>query len=64
MLFVGVLNSRSNFVQLGEHDTIQVVRKMTKDSRDNSHCEQSYQKSIQGPTKYQTDLTRRTKHRS
>jgi len=32
---------------------------MTKDSRDNSHREQSSQQSSQDPTKDQTDLTRR-----
>jgi len=64
MLFAGVLNSRSNSLQLGGHDTIQVAKKMTKDSRDNSQCEQSSQQSSQGPTKYQMDLTRRiTWHR-
>ena len=40
-------------------NTIQVAKKMTKDSKDNSHCEQSSQQSSQGPTKYQTGLTRR-----
>jgi len=45
-------------------DTIQVAKKMTKHSRDNSHCDQSSQQSSQGPTKYQTDLSRkRTGHR-
>jgi len=44
-------------------DTIQVAKKMTKDSRDNSHCEQSSQQSSQDPTKDQTNLTRkRTGH--
>ena len=64
MLFTGVLNSRSNSFQHGEHDTIQVPKKMTKDSRDNSHYEQSSQQSSQDPTKDQTNLTRRrTGHR-
>jgi len=35
-------------------DTIQVAKKMTKDSRGNSHYEQSFQQSNQDPTKYQT----------
>jgi len=49
---------------LSTSDKIQVAKKMTKDSRDNSHCEQSSQQSSQDPTKYQTDLTRRrTWHR-
>ena len=59
MLFVGVLNSMSNSLQLGRHDTIQVAKKMTKDSRDNSHYDQSSQQLSQDPTKDQTDLTRR-----
>jgi len=64
MLFAGVLYSRSNSLQLGGHDTIQVAKKATKDLRNNSHCEQSSQQSSQGPTKYHTDLTRRrTWHR-
>ena len=45
-------------------DTIQVAKKITNDSRDNSHCEQSSQQSSQDPIKDQTDLTRRrTGHR-
>jgi len=45
MLFVVVLNLRSNSLQLGGHDTIQEAKKMTKDLRDNSHREQSSQQS-------------------
>ena len=59
MLFAEFLNSRSISLQLGGHDAIQVAKKMTKDSRDKSHCEQSSQQSSQNPTKYHTDLTRR-----
>jgi len=59
MLFARVLNWRSNSLQLWGHDTIQVAKKMAKNSRDNSHSEQSSQQLSQGPTKYQTDLSRR-----
>jgi len=55
------LNYRSN----NNSDTIQLAKKMTKDSRENSHCEQSFQQLSQDPTKDRTDLTRRrTGHRS
>jgi len=59
MLFVEILNSRSNSLQLGGYDTIQVAKKMTKNSRDNSHCKQSSQQSSQDPSKDQSNLTRR-----
>ena len=45
-------------------DTIQVDKKMTKDSRDHSHYKQSSQQSSQDSIKDLTDLTRgRTWHR-
>ena len=45
-------------------DTIQVDKKMTKDSRDHSHYEQSSQQTSQNPTNDLMDLTRgRTGHR-
>jgi len=63
MLFARVLNSKSNYLQLGGHDIIQEDKQMTKDSRDNSHGEQSSHQSSQSPTKDLTDLTiRRTGH--
>ena len=59
ILFAGVPNSRSNSLQHGGHDIIQEDKQMTKDSRDNSHGEQSSQQSSQGPTKNLIDHTRR-----
>jgi len=58
MLFAGVINLRLNSLQLGGHDTIQVAKKMTKDSRDNSHCEQSSQQS----SVLSSGLLKRQKH--
>ena len=44
-------------------DIIQEHKKMTKDSRDNSHSEQSSQQTSQDPTKDPTNLIRRrTRH--
>ena len=64
MLSAGVLNLRSNSLKLRGHDTIQVDKKMTKDSRDHSYYEHSSQQSSQDPTKDLMDLTRgRTRHR-
>ena len=64
MLSAGVLNSRSNSLQLGRHDIIQEDKQMTKDSRDNSHGEQPSQQSSQCPTKDPKNLTRRrTRHK-
>jgi len=41
MLFTGVLNSRLNSFQLGGHETSQLAKQLTKDTRENSHCDQS-----------------------
>jgi len=43
MLPAGVLNSRSNSLELGGHDTNQVAMKMTKEAKDKAHGEQSSQ---------------------
>jgi len=58
MLFAGVLNSRSNSLELGGNDTNQVAMKMTKESKDKAHGEQSSQQKIQDPTKDLMDPTR------
>jgi len=64
MLSAGGLNLRLKSLKLGGHDTIQVDKKMTKDSRDHLHYEQSSQQSNQDPTKDLMNLTRRrTGHR-
>jgi len=39
MLSAGVLNSRSNFLELGGHDTNQVAMKMTNEAKDKAHTE-------------------------
>jgi len=49
MSFVGVLNSRMNSFQLG-HDTTQIAKKMTKDTKDISHFDNSSQHPRQGST--------------
>jgi len=59
MLFVGVLNSRSNSIKLGGNDTIQANKEMTKDSNYHSHYDKSSQLSSEDPTKDLADLTRR-----
>ena len=59
MLFTRVLNSRSNSFQLGGHDTTQLAKQMTKDTRGTSHFDQSSQLTRQGPTKYRKGLNRR-----
>jgi len=59
MLSAGVLNSRSNSLKLGGHDTIQASKEMTKDSNYHSHYEKSSQLSSEDPTKDLADLTRR-----
>jgi len=59
MLSKGVLNSSSNSLKLGEHDTIQANKEMTKDSNYHSHYEKSSQFSSEDPAKDLTDLTRR-----
>jgi len=56
MLFARGLNLRLNSFQLGGHDTTQLVKQMTKDTKDNSNYDQH---SRQGPTKYRKDLSRR-----
>jgi len=43
MLSAGVLNSRSNSLKPGGHDTSQDNKKMTKDANDHSHYEKSSQ---------------------
>jgi len=59
MLFVEVLNSRSNSFQLGGHDTTQLDKQMPKDTMNTSQSGQSYQHPRQGPAKLQKDLNRR-----
>jgi len=43
ILFVGVLNSRSNSSQLGGHDTNHLDKQMTKDTTDTSQLSHSSQ---------------------
>ena len=59
MLFTRVLNSRTNSFKLGGHDTTQLAKKMTKDTSDTSHFDQSSQHTREDPTKYWKDLSRR-----
>jgi len=59
MLFTGFLNSRSNSFQLGGHDTNQVHKQMTKDTKDTSHLDRSSQHTRQDPTKPHNDLSRK-----
>ena len=59
MLFTRVLTSRQISFQLGGHDTTQIAKQMTKDTRDTSHFDQSSQHPRQGPTKYRKDPSRR-----
>jgi len=63
MLFLEVLNSRSNPFQLGRHDTTQIDKQMTKDTTDTSQLGQSSQYTRPDPTRPQKNLNRRrTKH--
>ena len=50
MFSAGVLNSRSNSLELGGHDTNQVAMNMNKETEDKAHGEQSSQQTIQDPT--------------
>jgi len=59
MLFSGVINLRSNSLQLGGHDITKIAKKMTKDTRDTSHFDKSSQHPTQDPTKFWKDLSRR-----
>jgi len=63
MLSIGVLNSRSNSLELGGHDTTQVAMKMTKEEKDKAHDEQSSQRTIHNPTKDHMDLTKGVEHK-
>jgi len=63
MLCTGVLNSRSNSLELGGHDTTQVATKMIKEVKDKAHGEYSSQRTIQDPTKDHMDLTRGVRHK-
>ena len=58
MLSIGVLNLRSNSLELRGHDTTQVAMKMTKEAKYKAQGEHSSQKTIQDPTKDHMDLTR------
>jgi len=64
MLSTRVLNSRSNSLELGGHDTTQVATKMTKEAKEKTHGEQSYQRTIQDPTKDHMDVTRGAGHKT
>jgi len=44
-------------------DTTQIAMKMTKESKDKAHGEQSSQRNIQDPTKDHMDLTRGAEHK-
>jgi len=59
MLFVGVLNLRSNSFQLGGHVTTQIDKQMTKDTMNTSQLGNSSQHTRQCPTKHQKDIRRR-----
>jgi len=64
MLFSRVLNSRSNSFQLGGHDTTQLDKEITKDTKITSQLSQLSLHPRQDPTKLQKDLSRRrTGHR-
>ena len=58
MLFAWVLNSRSNSLKPGGHDTNQANKEMTKDAHYHSHHEKSSQQLSEDLTKDLTDLTR------
>jgi len=63
MLSIGVLNSRTNSLKLGRHDTTQVATKMTREAKDKAHGELSSQRPIHKPTKDHMDLTRGAKYK-
>ena len=63
MLSTGVLNSRSNSLQHGGHDTTQVATKMTKEARDKAHGEQLSRRTFHNPTKDYMDLTKGAEHK-
>jgi len=59
MLFAGVLNSRSNFVQLREHDTNHIIQQMAKDTTSTSQIGQSSRYIKSDPAKPQESINRR-----
>jgi len=58
MLSVEILNSRSNSIKPGGHDTNQANKKMTKDAHYHSHHEKSSQQTSEDLTKDLAYLTR------
>ena len=72
LLYVNiVMKSTSNFLEMLFYgkvlnsDTIQLAKKMTKDTRDTSHFDQPSQHTREDPTEYRKDLSkRRIGHRS
>ena len=60
MLFAGVLNSRTNSFEHGEHDT---NRQMTKDTTRTSQKVQSSQYTKSGPTKPRESINRRRSYK-
>jgi len=63
MLFVGVLNSRTNSFQPGEHDTNQSNQQMTKDTSNTSQNGQSSQYTKSNPTKPWESISRRRSYK-
>ena len=60
MLFEGVLNSRRNSFELGEHDT---NRQITKDTTSTSQKGQSSQDTRPGPTKPQERINKKRSYK-
>jgi len=56
---IGVINLRLNYFQPGGHDTTQLDKQMTNDTKDTLHLGQTSQNKRQGPTSSQRSLNRR-----